>query len=39
VLLPDNLNVPILINPDLDRSGKATSESLMRTEQELGRGR
>ena len=39
VLLPDNLNVPILINPDLDRGGKASPENLMRTEQELGRGR
>ena len=27
VLLPDNLNVPILINPDLDRGGKASPEN------------
>jgi hypothetical protein len=40
VLLPDQLRVPILINPDQDRGAKPTPESLMRTEQELmGRGR
>lgn len=40
VLLPDNLRVPILINPDQDRGAKATPESLLRAEQELmDRGR
>jgi len=40
VLLPDNLHVPILINPDQDRGAKITPESLMGAEQDLtGRGR
>lgn len=40
VLLPDNLRVPILINPDQDRGTKPAPESLMRADQELtGRGR
>lgn len=40
VLLPDNLHVPILINPDQDRGAKATPESLLPAEQELmDRGR
>lgn len=40
VLLPDNLRVPILINPDQDRGAKAVPESLMHADQELmGRGR
>lgn len=40
VLLPDNLRVPILINPDQDRGTKPTPESLMHAEQErIGRGR
>jgi len=40
VLLPDNLRLPILINPDQDRGTKASPEVLMHGEQELtGRGR
>jgi len=40
VLLPDNLRVPILINPDQDRSTKPAPDSLMRADQELtGMGR
>jgi regulator of protease activity HflC (stomatin/prohibitin superfamily) len=40
VLLPDNLRVPILINPDQDRGAKAVPESLLHADQELmGRGR
>lgn len=40
VLLPDQLRVPILINPDQDRGTKPGTDSLMRTEQDLiGRGR
>jgi regulator of protease activity HflC (stomatin/prohibitin superfamily) len=39
VLLPDNLRVPILINPDQDRGAKASSEALLHAEQEAtGRG-
>ena len=40
VLLPDQMRVPILINPDQDRGPKPVPESLLRTEQDLlGRGR
>lgn len=40
VLLPDQLRVPILINPDQDRGAGPAPESLMRTEQDLmGGGR
>ena len=40
VLLPDNVRVPILINPDQERGAKATSESHLRVEQEsVGPGR
>lgn len=40
VLLPDQLRVPILINPDQDRGPKPAHGSLLRTEQDLmGRGR
>ena len=40
VLLPDNLRVPILINPDQERGAKLNAEPFMRAEQELSdRGR
>ncbi|MCC2642815.1 MAG: domain/Band 7 family protein [Nitrospira sp.] len=35
VLLPDNLHVPILINPDQERGAKINPESLMHAEQGL----
>ena len=35
VLLPDNLRVPILINPDQERAAKTSPDALMRGEREI----